>query len=60
MSEKRILVTGATGFTGGTAVDTLLKLGQRVRAFVHADDGRAAALRGRGVEVVVGGYLKPR
>jgi NAD(P)H dehydrogenase (quinone) len=54
MSTNRVLVTGATGSTGRPAVDTALKLGLQVRALVHKDDARAAALRGRGVEVVVG------
>ena len=54
MSADRVLVTGAAGFTGGAAVDTALKLGLSVRAFVHADDARAAALRARGVEIAVG------
>jgi uncharacterized protein YbjT (DUF2867 family) len=54
MSADRVLVTGAAGFTGGAAVDTALNLGLPVRAFVHADDARAAALRARGVEVAIG------
>ena len=54
MSADRVLVTCAAGFTGGAAVDTALKLGLPVRAFVHVDDARAAALRARGVEVAIG------
>ena len=54
MSADRVLVTGAAGFTGGAAVDAALKLGLPVRAFVHADDARAATLRARGVEVAIG------
>lgn len=54
MSAGRVLVTGAAGFTGGAAVDAALKLGLPVRAFVHADDARAATLRARGVEVAIG------
>src|SRR5271156_3699943 len=54
MSTSRVLVTGATGFTGRAAVDTALKLGLQVRALVHTDDARAAALSARGVEVDVG------
>jgi uncharacterized protein YbjT (DUF2867 family) len=54
MSTNRVLVTGATGFTGAAAVDTALKLGLQVRALVRTDDARAAALRARGVEVAVG------
>jgi NAD(P)H dehydrogenase (quinone) len=54
MSANRVLVTGATGFTGRAAVDTALKLGLQVRALVRTDDARAAALRARGIEVAVG------
>ncbi len=54
MSADRVLVTGAAGFTGGAAVDAALKLGLPVRAFVRADDARAATLRARGVEVAIG------
>jgi NAD(P)H dehydrogenase (quinone) len=54
MSTNRVLVTGATGFTGRAAVATALKLGLQVRALVHTDDARAAALRARGIEVAVG------
>jgi NAD(P)H dehydrogenase (quinone) len=54
MENGRVLVTGATGFTGRAAVDTALRLGLRVKALVHTDDDRAAALRVRGVEVTVG------
>jgi NAD(P)H dehydrogenase (quinone) len=54
MSTSRVLVTGATGFTGRATVDTALKLGLQVRALVHTDDARAAALRARGVEVARG------
>jgi NAD(P)H dehydrogenase (quinone) len=54
MSRNRVLVTGATGYTGRAAVDTALKLGLEVRALVHKEDARAAALRARGVEIIVG------
>jgi uncharacterized protein YbjT (DUF2867 family) len=52
-----ILVTGAAGRTGGvgrTVVELLREHDLPVRAFVHRDDERAAALRGLGAEVVVG------
>jgi NAD(P)H dehydrogenase (quinone) len=56
MNEFEILVSGATGRTGGTAIDELLKMGRRVRAYVRADDDRAAKLRRRGVDVAVGDF----
>jgi NAD(P)H dehydrogenase (quinone) len=56
MSEADILVSGATGRTGGAAIDTLLKLGKHVRAYVRSDDERAAALRERGVDIAVGDF----
>lgn len=54
MSRPRILVTGATGRTGGVVVSELLKAGFPVRALVRRDDARAAALRSRGVEIAIG------
>jgi NAD(P)H dehydrogenase (quinone) len=56
MSEAEILVSGATGRTGGAAIDELLRMGRRVRAFVRANDARAADLRRRGVEVALGDH----
>ena len=56
MSEAEILVSGATGRTGGAAIDELLRLGKRVRAYVRSDDERAAALRARGVEIAIGDF----
>lgn len=56
MSKADILVSGATGRTGGAAIDELLDLGQRVRAYVRTDDERAAALRKRGIDVAVGDF----
>lgn len=56
MSEAEILVSGATGRTGGAAIDELLKMGKRVRAYVRTDDERAAALRERGVETAIGDF----
>ena len=57
MSNELYLVTGATGATGRSAIDHLLSRGSKVRAFVHNDDNRAEALRGKGVEVVFGDLL---
>ncbi len=56
MNEAEILVSGATGRTGGIAIDELLKMGKRVRAYVRTDDDRAAALRQRGVDIAVGDF----
>jgi uncharacterized protein YbjT (DUF2867 family) len=56
MSDPQILVSGATGRTGGTAIDELLEMGKRVRAYVRSDDERAAALRRRGVDIAVGDF----
>jgi uncharacterized protein YbjT (DUF2867 family) len=52
-----ILVTGAAGRVGGVGgsiVELLRKRGLPVRAMVHHDDDRAAALRAIGADVVVG------
>jgi hypothetical protein len=48
------LVTAAAGKTGRQTALALLARGLPVRAMVHRDDARAAELRGRGAEVVVG------
>jgi uncharacterized protein YbjT (DUF2867 family) len=53
MARPKILVTGATGRTGGAVVAELLKADYPVRALVRREDARAAALRARGVEVAV-------
>src|SRR5579863_391188 len=58
MSTQIILVTGATGKTGQHTIHHLLEGGQVVRAMVHKEDERAEALRGTGVEVVVGELLE--
>jgi NAD(P)H dehydrogenase (quinone) len=57
MSNDLYVITGATGKTGGNAIQELLSLGARVRAFVHRDE-RAAALRAKGVQVVFGELLR--
>ncbi|MFM0061191.1 NmrA family NAD(P)-binding protein [Paraburkholderia phytofirmans] len=57
MKHDLYLVTGATGATGGAAIDELLSKGARVRALVHRDDERASALRAKDIEVVVGDLL---
>lgn len=54
MSERKILVTGATGATGRETVRILLERGNAVRALVRREDERAEALRKAGAETVVG------
>jgi uncharacterized protein YbjT (DUF2867 family) len=57
-----ILVTGAAGKLGAvgrTVAGLLLERGLPVRAMVRREDGRAAALRAAGAEVVVGNLLEP-
>src|SRR5215472_534689 len=57
-----ILVTGAAGQLGGigrTVTRLLLDRGLTVRAMVHREDERAAALRAAGAEVVAGDLLEP-
>jgi nucleoside-diphosphate-sugar epimerase len=49
----RVLVTGATGFTGGHLARTLVGQGHEVRALVRKD-GAVAALRDDGIEPVLG------
>jgi len=53
MSKSLILVTGATGKTGGAVVRQLLDLGYPVRATVRKHDERADRLESMGAEVVV-------
>jgi dihydroflavonol-4-reductase len=49
----RVLVTGATGFTGGHLARTLHQRGHTVRALVR-DPARAADLVAQGIEIVTG------
>src|ERR1700735_3180968 len=53
MIRPRIIVTGATGKTGGVVVAELLKAGYPVRALVPREDGRSARLRALGAEIAV-------
>jgi NAD(P)H dehydrogenase (quinone) len=48
------LVTAAAGKTGRHTALALLSRGLPVRAMVHREDARSAALRDRGAEIVVG------
>jgi nucleoside-diphosphate-sugar epimerase len=53
MNAERILVTGASGFTGGHLCRRLTEAGYRVRGLVR-DPARCATLLDRGVEIVSG------
>ncbi len=53
MSAKRVLVTGATGFTGSHLAERLAREGHVVRALVR-DPARSAHLRDCGVEPALG------
>jgi NAD(P)H dehydrogenase (quinone) len=57
MVRDIILVSGATGDTGGYAVKQLLERGHPVRALAHREDDRSKRLRGLGAEVVLGDFL---
>ncbi len=59
MSAPRILVTGASGKTGGAVADLLLQQGADVRALVHRRDPRAERLAARGAQVVVADVFDP-
>jgi NAD(P)H dehydrogenase (quinone) len=51
---KKVLITGATGATGGNAIKKLLELEVPVRALVHKVDERSEKLSSQGVEIVRG------
>jgi nucleoside-diphosphate-sugar epimerase len=53
MTAKRILVTGATGFTGGHLCTRLAAEGHSVRALVR-DPNRCSSLLSAGVELAIG------
>ena len=53
MTRPKILVTGSTGKTGFPTVAELCRLGHEVRAVVHREDDRSAALRQLGAEIVL-------
>jgi NAD(P)H dehydrogenase (quinone) len=57
MTSQPVLVTGATGDTGGYAIHALTKLDVSIRAIVRKDDERAERLRASGLEVVLGDLL---
>jgi uncharacterized protein YbjT (DUF2867 family) len=57
MVPVKVLVTGATGDTGGYAINEVLARGHKVRALAHKPDERSKKLQDRGVEVVYGDLL---
>ena len=59
MTNPRILVTGATGKTGGAVVAQLLEKGFPVRAIVRSNDARRKRLDRLGVETVVADMYDP-
>jgi len=58
MGKERVLVTGATGFTGGHLCERLSREGHQVRALVR-DQSRCSELSRRGVELVTGDLRDP-
>ena len=58
MAQKKFLVTGATGDTGGYTVEQLVERGHAVRALAHREDDRPKRLEKMGAEVVIGDFLK--
>jgi uncharacterized protein YbjT (DUF2867 family) len=57
MKTPKVLVTGATGATGGNAIATLQELKVPVRALVHKRDSRSDQLSASAVEIVEGDLL---
>ncbi len=54
MAQKKFLVTGATGTTGGYTVERLLERGHAVQALAHREDDRSKGLEKIGAEVLIG------
>src|SRR5215468_8221376 len=52
-----VLVTAATGDTGGATVEELLARGRHVRALAHREDARSKRLQELGAEVVFADFL---
>jgi uncharacterized protein YbjT (DUF2867 family) len=58
--KPRILVTGATGKTGGQVAVQLLAAGYPVRAYVRREDQRSAKLKAAGAEIAIGDLADPQ
>lgn len=58
--KPRILVTGATGKTGGQVAAQLLAAGYPVRAYVRREDRRSARLKAAGAEIAIGDLADPQ
>jgi NAD(P)H dehydrogenase (quinone) len=54
MGRKKVLITGATGATGTSAIAKLLELNVPVRALVHQVDERSKKLSAQRVEIIQG------
>ncbi|MGA8673765.1 MAG: NmrA family NAD(P)-binding protein [Candidatus Acidiferrales bacterium] len=54
---NQYLISGATGATGSRTVGFLLEAGAKVRAYIHHQDARSAALSALGAELVTGDLL---
>jgi NAD(P)H dehydrogenase (quinone) len=54
MENAKILVTGATGATGGNAIKKFLEFNVPVRALVHKADARSEQLSAQGAEIIQG------
>ena len=59
-SKPRILVTGATGKTGGQVAAQLLAAGYPVRAYVRREDQRSEKLKVAGAEIALGDLADPQ
>src|SRR5260221_9516071 len=57
MAKSMILISGATGSTGGATARQLLKEGHAIRALAHREDDRSKLLQDLGAEVVYGDLL---
>jgi NAD(P)H dehydrogenase (quinone) len=55
--SNQYLISGATGATGSKTVEFLREAGVKVRAYVHRQDERSAALSALGAEPVTGDLL---